>query len=120
VLIQQKRAEIAAKVAAMQKSNALKLSSSATIVGSPSPATPPIKVPTPASGSASPAPGSKAESPSVAEDLGRKVAEAKRRVAEAQSKLAVKDNPYMVRKPSMRCQATKLIIIIVNASNGQE
>lgn len=82
----------------MQKSNALKLSSSATIVGSPSPATPPIKVSTPASGSgsASPAPGSKGQSPSVAEDLGRRVAEAKRRVAEAQGRLAVKDNPYMV------------------------
>jgi U4/U6 small nuclear ribonucleoprotein PRP3 len=88
----------------MQKSNALKLSSSATIVGLPSPATPPVKISAPASvsGSASPALGSKAQSPPVPEDLTRRVAEAKRRVAEAQGRLAVKDNPYMVSKPYLQ------------------
>ncbi|KAG1732194.1 pre-mRNA processing factor 3-domain-containing protein [Suillus paluster] len=75
-LIAQKRAEIAAKVAAMKG-------------GIPSLAkvTPPVKT-----GSPSPAPGTPLQN---IDDLSRKVAEAKRRVAEAQTKLAVKDNPYM-------------------------
>ncbi|KAG0697900.1 pre-mRNA processing factor 3-domain-containing protein [Suillus ampliporus] len=75
-LIAQKRAEIAAKVAAMKG-------------GIPGLAktTPPVKTDSP-----SPAPGTPLQN---IEDLARKVAEAKRRVAEAQTKLAVKDNPYM-------------------------
>ncbi|KIJ63110.1 hypothetical protein HYDPIDRAFT_113672 [Hydnomerulius pinastri MD-312] len=79
-LIAQKRAEIAAKVAAMK----------GNIPGLP--AKPPVSAPVKSSASPSPAPG--AAAPNM-DDLARKVAEAKRRVAEAQTKLAVKDNPYM-------------------------
>ncbi|KAH7882469.1 pre-mRNA processing factor 3-domain-containing protein [Phlebopus sp. FC_14] len=79
-LIAQKRAEIAAKVAAMKGS----------IPGLP--AKPAVSVPVKTT-SPSPAPAGVA-APNT-EDLARKVAEAKRRVAEAQTKLAVKDNPYM-------------------------
>ena len=88
-LIAQKRAEIAAKIAAMKKSAHLPSTSSpmsASAAASPSP------IGTPGS----PAAGSHSTSPPPSDDLGRRVAEAKRRVAEAQSKLAVKDNPYMV------------------------
>ncbi|KAH9940682.1 pre-mRNA processing factor 3-domain-containing protein [Amylocystis lapponica] len=81
-LIAQKRAEIAAKIAAMKKgapSSSSSMAPSATVSSSAVVSSPPT---------ASPA-------PPVADDLARRVAEAKRRVAEAQSKLAVKDNPYM-------------------------
>ncbi|KIK80456.1 hypothetical protein PAXRUDRAFT_833514 [Paxillus rubicundulus Ve08.2h10] len=79
-LIAQKRAEIAAKVAAM-KSNP--------------PGLPPKPiVAAPVAKNASPPPAAGAATPNM-DDLARKVAEAKRRVAEAQSKLAIKDNPYM-------------------------
>lgn len=74
-LIAQKRAEIAAKVAAMK--GAISGLSKAS----------PVKTDSP-----SPVPGTPLQN---TEDLARKVAEAKRRVAEAQTKLAVKDNPYM-------------------------
>ncbi|OCH85070.1 PRP3-domain-containing protein [Obba rivulosa] len=80
-LIAQKRAEIAAKLAAMKKG-----APSSQPSASPSPAPAASAVPSPHAGS----PG-----PGVSDDLARRVAEAKRRVAEAQSKLAVKDNPYM-------------------------
>ncbi|KAF9236052.1 pre-mRNA processing factor 3-domain-containing protein [Melanogaster broomeanus] len=79
-LIAQKRAEIAAKVAAM-KSNIPGL-----------PAKPAVAIP--AAKAASPSPAPSPATPNT-DDLARKVAEAKRRVAEAQSKLAIKDNPYM-------------------------
>jgi U4/U6 small nuclear ribonucleoprotein PRP3 len=82
-LIAQKRAEIAAKVAAM-KSGIPGLPAKPSIVS-----TPPVKT-------SSPSPAPLPAMPNM-DDLSRKVAEAKRRVAEAQSKLAVKDNPYMVR-----------------------
>lgn len=81
-LIAQKRAEIAAKLAAMRKPPA---AAAAPV---------PTAVPTPSSSSvAAPKP---LATPSATEDLARKVAEAKRRVADAQSKVAVKDNPYLV------------------------
>ena len=83
-LIAQKRAEIAAKIAAMKKGGSL-----TPAPPTPSPAATPPVVPSPHG--PSPSPG-----PSATDDLSRRVAEAKRRVAEAQSKLAVKDNPYMV------------------------
>jgi len=73
-LIAQKRAEIAAKLAAMKSA-----------VPTPTLSTPATK----SSHSPSPAP------PAV-DDLARRVAEAQRRVAESQSRLAVKENPYMV------------------------
>ncbi|KIP06289.1 hypothetical protein PHLGIDRAFT_36002 [Phlebiopsis gigantea 11061_1 CR5-6] len=82
-LIAQKRAEIAAKIAAMKK-GAAPPSSSTSAVATPSPVSTP-KIPSPHS----------ADSPAPTENLARRVAEAKRRVAEAQTKLAVKDNPYM-------------------------
>lgn len=73
-LIAQKRAEIAAKLAAMK--SAVPTPTSQTPAtrssNSPSPATPPV------------------------DDLSRRVAEAQRRVAESQSRLAIKENPYMV------------------------
>jgi hypothetical protein len=80
-LIAQKRAEIAAKLAAMR-------SGSNTTHASPASHTP---VPT-----HPPSPGPSAASAHFAEDVGRRIAEAKRKVSEAQNKLATKDNPYMV------------------------
>lgn len=77
-LITQKRAEIAAKLAAMR-------SGSNTAFASPAPHTP-----APAS------PGPSAASAHFAEDVGKRIAEAKRKVTDAQNKLAMKDNPYMV------------------------
>jgi U4/U6 small nuclear ribonucleoprotein PRP3 len=114
-LIAQKRAEIAAKHAAMMKKN----TGLASTVGKPTiglaapvpkvplaPVSLPSKVvynstPSPAVISSGPTPASsssvpKAGTPAISDDLVRKVAEAKRRVADAQSKLAIKDNPYMV------------------------
>jgi hypothetical protein len=80
-LIAQKRAEIAAKLAAMR-------SGSNTGFASPAPRTP---VP-----AHTPSPGPSAASAHFAEDVGKRIAEAKRKVSEAQNKLATKDNPYMV------------------------
>ncbi|RPD65244.1 PRP3-domain-containing protein [Lentinus tigrinus ALCF2SS1-7] len=79
VLIAKKKAEIAAKLAAMKKS------ASATPSASAAP-TPPAASAS-ASATASPSP--------IPDDMARRIAEAKKRVADAQSKLAVKDNPYM-------------------------
>jgi hypothetical protein len=84
-LIAQKRAEIAAKLAAMR-------SGSNTGVSSPV-----SRTPAPANTS-SPGP-SAAASAHFTEDVGRRIAEAKRKVTEAQNKLATKDNPYMVFQP---------------------
>ncbi|KAF9564547.1 PRP3-domain-containing protein [Agrocybe pediades] len=117
-LIAQKRAEIAAKMAAFQRNNpalgaasaprppvglaapvprvpiAAPTLSSKTITSTPSPVISSGPTPaTQASGSGSPA---------ISDDLLRKVAEAKRRVADAQSKLAVKDNPYMALAQSAK------------------
>jgi len=99
-LIAQKRAEIAAKLAAMKSSTLgwtppirapvptkaivpklppTTASSSPTVSSGPTPAT------------GSPRPGSTL----AIDDIARRVSEAKRRVADAQTKLAVKDNPYM-------------------------
>ncbi|KAH9896654.1 PRP3-domain-containing protein [Cubamyces lactineus] len=85
-LIAQKRAEIAAKIAAMKKSASASSSVQPTAAPSPVPAS---RVPS-ASASTAASP-----SPPIPEDMARRIAEAKRRVAEAQNKLAVKDNPYM-------------------------
>ncbi|KAH6891907.1 small nuclear ribonucleoprotein hPrp3 [Coprinopsis sp. MPI-PUGE-AT-0042] len=86
-LIAQKRAEIAAKLAAMKNS-------AAGGSGGPKPSATISSGPTSATGT--PRPGSGAPGGGgITEDLARKVAEAKRRVAEAQSKLSVRDNPYM-------------------------
>lgn len=73
-LIAQKRAEIAAKMAAI---NAVR--------GSPI-------VSTTSSSSSSKTLGP----PVISDDLARRVAEAKRKVAEVQNRAAVKDNPYLV------------------------
>ncbi|KAI8969442.1 pre-mRNA processing factor 3-domain-containing protein [Trametes punicea] len=85
-LIAQKRAEIAAKIAAMKKSASASSSVQPTAAPSPRPAS-----------SAASASVSVAASPSppIPDDMARRIAEAKQRVAEAQKKLAVKDNPYM-------------------------
>src|SRR5229473_3555989 len=80
-LIAQKRAEIAAKLAAMR-------SGPNTAHASPASRTPAPTHP--------PSPGPSAASAHFAEDVGKRIAEAKRKVAEAQNKLATKDNPYMV------------------------
>ncbi|KAI0646115.1 PRP3-domain-containing protein [Trametes meyenii] len=85
-LIAQKRAEIAAKIAAMKKTASASSSAQPTAAPSPVPAS--RVASTSASAAASP-------SPPIPDDMARRIAEAKRRVAEAQSKLAVKDNPYM-------------------------
>ncbi|EGO03404.1 hypothetical protein SERLA73DRAFT_69277 [Serpula lacrymans var. lacrymans S7.3] len=82
-LIAQKRAEIAAKVAAMKKNiPGVSVPPAPVKVAAPSPS--PVANGSPAAASAT-----------TTDDLARRVAEAKRRVADAQSKLAVKDNPYM-------------------------
>ncbi|KAF8267171.1 pre-mRNA processing factor 3-domain-containing protein [Lactarius quietus] len=80
-LIAQKRAEIAAKLAAMRSGSASAASST------PVPAHPR-------------SPGPTAASAHFAEDVGKRIAEAKRKVTEAQNKLATKDNPYMSAPPS--------------------
>ncbi|KAH9174828.1 pre-mRNA processing factor 3-domain-containing protein [Lactarius sanguifluus] len=85
-LIAQKRAEIAAKLAAMRSG-----SSSAF-------ASPASNTPVPAQSSS---PGPSAASAHFSEDVSKRIAEAKRKVAEAQNKLATKDNPYM-SAPSSR------------------
>ncbi len=80
-VIAQKRAEIAAKVAAMRGGGAS------------------IAAPTPVKPIASAVPMVKSASstpPGLPDDLAKKIAEAKKKVVAAQSKLAVKDNPYMV------------------------
>ncbi|KAF5373863.1 hypothetical protein D9758_000613 [Tetrapyrgos nigripes] len=115
-LIARKRAEIAAKMAAM-RSNVLgganvtlpsaqtvsKFASSpsplpTSLPAKPSPA-PVSNIPSrPHSTSGDPSPGGSTPgtpTPGVTDDIVRKVAEAKRKVAEAQRQMAVKDNPYM-------------------------
>ncbi|KAI0070554.1 PRP3-domain-containing protein [Panus rudis PR-1116 ss-1] len=89
-LIAQKRAEIAAKMAAMKKSLAPQTPSAAATSSARSTPTP-----TATSHAASPSPAPAIAGLPAAEDVARKVAEARRRVAEAQSRQAVKDNPYM-------------------------
>ncbi|KAI6132284.1 pre-mRNA processing factor 3-domain-containing protein [Pisolithus croceorrhizus] len=101
-MIAQKRAEIAAKVAAMKMTKAAPVAppKPPPVAPSPSPA-PTSAAKTPATGTASPAVGTPpvdGPMPSL-DDIARRVAEAKRRVAEAQTKLAVKDNPYMSVPP---------------------
>ena len=82
-LIAQKRAEIAAKLAAMKSAVP----------------TPTLQTPaTQSSDSPSPAP--------PPDDLARRVAEAQRRVAESQSRLAIKENPYMVSPMEYRWSVT--------------
>ncbi|KAF8582545.1 PRP3-domain-containing protein [Ramaria rubella] len=78
-LIAQKRAEIAAKMAAINAAR-----------GSPS-----IATPSSASTSASASKPSTPNIPVMTDDLARRVAEAKRKVAEVQNRAAVKDNPYL-------------------------
>ncbi|KAI6008436.1 pre-mRNA processing factor 3-domain-containing protein [Pisolithus marmoratus] len=98
-IIAQKRAEIAAKVAAM-KMNKSGPPKPTPLASSPSPA-PTSAAKTPVTGAATPAVGTPpvdGAMPSM-DDIARRVAEAKRRVAEAQTKLAVKDNPYMSVPP---------------------
>ncbi|KAH9855635.1 PRP3-domain-containing protein [Lenzites betulinus] len=87
-LIAQKRAEIAAKIAAMKKTASG--SSSAQPTGASTPTSASASKAPSASNTAAPSP-----SPPITNDMARRIAEAKRRVAEAQSKLATKDNPYM-------------------------
>ncbi|KAF8531348.1 pre-mRNA processing factor 3-domain-containing protein [Gautieria morchelliformis] len=79
-LIAQKRAEISAKMAAI---NAARSS--------------PVVAPTPSSSSSVSAskPGTPGVVPVISDDLARRVAEAKRKVAEVQNRAAVKDNPYL-------------------------
>ncbi|KAI6115140.1 pre-mRNA processing factor 3-domain-containing protein [Pisolithus croceorrhizus] len=101
-MIAQKRAEIAAKVAAMKMAKAAPVVPPKPPPAAPSPSpTPASAAKTPATGTASPAVGTPpvdGPMPSL-DDIARRVAEAKRRVAEAQTKLAVKDNPYMSVPP---------------------
>ncbi|KAI5118897.1 hypothetical protein M0805_002813 [Coniferiporia weirii] len=78
-LIKQKRAEIAAKMAAMTGKKPL--------FPTLQPTTPPA-----ATIIAAPQPLATA---SATDDLARRVAEAKKRVADAQSRMSVKDNPYL-------------------------
>ncbi|KAF8970195.1 PRP3-domain-containing protein [Flammula alnicola] len=124
-LIAQKRAEIAAKHAAMMRKNPA-LASVTTArphvgLAAPVPKVPivpasmPSKVvyaatPSPVVSSgptpATPASGSGTPSAGISDDLVRRVAEAKRRVADAQSKLAIKDNPYMTLAQSGKKKGT--------------
>ena len=86
-LLTQKRAEIAAKFAAM----GLKAPGGVTIAVKPAPA----PVPPPISLPAKPAATPSVALPDPAE-LARRVTEAKRRVAEATTKAAMSANPYIV------------------------
>ncbi|KAG5642603.1 hypothetical protein DXG03_002501 [Asterophora parasitica] len=97
-LIAQKRAEVAAKLAAFKTSTL----GWTPPIRAPIPTKPAAPIPAIAASPSSsvssgptPATRSTAGSPLVTDDLARRVSEAKRRVSEAQSKLAVKDNPYM-------------------------
>lgn len=74
-MIAQKRAEIAAKMAAMSAGRGGPTSSAASAFNS---RVGPTIV------------------PAMTDDLARRVAEAKRKVAEVQNRAAVKDNPYLV------------------------
>ncbi|KIL60322.1 hypothetical protein M378DRAFT_921940 [Amanita muscaria Koide BX008] len=101
-LIAQKRAEIAAKLAAMRNTSFGVGTPGPPITpkfAAPTPVKPPVPIPSVSSSVSSRATSAAGPSgpatPTVSDDLARRVAEAKRRVAEAQSKLAVKDNPYM-------------------------
>lgn len=114
-MIAQKRAEIAAKLAAMSgklQNPSASLPAKPVTLAAPVPKVPivPASVPSKVVYDASPSPtvssgptpatGSGSGTPNTAglpEDIHRRVAEAKKRVAAAQGKLAVKDNPYMVR-----------------------
>jgi U4/U6 small nuclear ribonucleoprotein PRP3 len=77
-IIAQKKAEIAAKLAAMKK-----IAPSGGVSAQPQPA-------------ASPSPSTPSTPKTSADDMTKRIAEAKARVAAAQKQLAVKDNPYMV------------------------
>ncbi|KAL0581863.1 U4/U5/U6 small nuclear ribonucleoprotein prp3 [Marasmius crinis-equi] len=100
-VIAQKRAEFAAKVAAMRQ-NALGTGGGPMPIPAPVPKAP-ISIPkaaaTPSpttSGGPTPAAGSPAPGGNIAvQDLARRVAEAKRKAAEHLSKSAIKDNPYL-------------------------
>ncbi|KAG6856059.1 hypothetical protein H0H87_007836 [Tephrocybe sp. NHM501043] len=96
-LIAQKRAEIAAKLAAF-KTNTLGWTPPVRAPIPIKPAAPIPSVASSASVSSGPTPASGSPAPfaqGVSDDIARRVSEARRRVADAQSKLAVKDNPYM-------------------------
>ncbi|PAV20668.1 PRP3-domain-containing [Pyrrhoderma noxium] len=78
-LIRQKRAEVAAKMAAMTGKKPI-------FPSAPTKSTPPqapVQAPKPTT------------SLLATEDIARRVAEAKKRVAEAQSRMSLKDNPYL-------------------------
>ncbi|GJJ10551.1 hypothetical protein Clacol_004778 [Clathrus columnatus] len=81
-LIAQKRAEIAAKIAAINSSRG----ATNTLSSAPSTVVSRVGVTIP---------------PVMSDDLARRVAEAKRKVAEVQNKAALKDNPYLriTKKP---------------------
>lgn len=87
-LIAQKRAEIAAKIAAMKKGPASGGAAPSPLAATASTARP--------SATATVSAGPTAPTPSI-DDLARRVAEAQRRVSEAQRNVSIKDNPYMVR-----------------------
>ncbi|KAF9264257.1 PRP3-domain-containing protein [Marasmius fiardii PR-910] len=98
--IAKKRAEFAAKVAAMRK-NALGTGAGPIQLPTPIPKLP-ASLPTNPSASPSVSgvqtPDTGSPAPATAgglQDLAKRVAEAKRKVAEYQSKSAIKDNPYM-------------------------
>jgi hypothetical protein len=106
-LIAQKRAEIAAKMAAMKKNVT---GVSASIVAAPVPAV-----------SASPTPATSGSStPGVNDDLARRIAEIKKQVAVAHSKVAVRDNPYMVSLYASSIPPSYLKYTAVHATNRQE
>lgn len=134
----QKRAEIAAKLAAMKNSN---LSGPATqktpgiaapiptkpipakaVIPSPASSSTPSSTPKPTPGLTPPSGSGSGTPAGVGDDLARRVAEAKKRVAEAQTKLAIKDNPYMVRSSQIYLVALShtQMSIVGYGSNGEE
>lgn len=118
-MIAQKRAEIAAKLAAMSgkvQNPGAALPTKPVTLAAPVPKVPIVPASTPSkvvyaaspspsvSSGPTPATASGSGTPGLAglpEDIHRRVAEAKRRVADAQRTLAVKDNPYMVCRISL-------------------
>ena len=91
-LIAQKRAEIAAKMAAMtgKKPTFSTGPLSAAPIAKPGPASTMFIAPQPLATAA------------ATEELARRVAEAKKRVADAQKAMSVKDNPYLVSRYDVR------------------
>lgn len=124
-LILQKRAEIAAKLAAMKNvGSGSPITQKPPGIAAPIPTKPlPSKIPVPSSLSSTPVttpkptpgmtppPKSGPGTSASTDDLARRVAEAKKRVAEAQTKLSIKDNPYMALAATTKKKGSSIPVV---------